>query len=89
MNEKNKKNPVQNRLYIIFYGGFYIIFVNFLTPPDISTKSSIIKSLFLATLMGIYFPGLICCQFYIINKLEKELGKPKDKLYSQSHKDDC
>lgn len=70
-------------------GGFYIIFVNFLTPPDISTKGNIIKSLFLATLMGIYFPGLICLQFYIINKLETELDKLEDILYSQSHKDDC
>lgn len=72
---------------LYFIGGFYVIFVNFLTPPDTSTKVSIIRSLFLAISMGIYFPSLICLEFHTINNLEKEIDKLENELSPQSHKD--
>ena len=60
--------------YVLFFCGyFYVIFINFLCPADISTKAAAIKSLVLAFTMATFRPGIICFGYHYIRKLEKRV----------------
>lgn len=60
--------------YVIFFlGYFYIIFVNFLSAPVVSTRAAALKYLIMSFSVAVLLPGIICWQAHYIHKLEKLL----------------
>lgn len=71
--------------YVLFFCGyFYVIFINFLCPADISTKAAAIKSLVLAFTMATFRPGIICFGYHYIRKLEKRVDELESILFTDS-----
>ncbi|OUP82059.1 hypothetical protein B5F07_14860 [Lachnoclostridium sp. An169] len=58
---------------IYFLLGSFVIFINFMTIPNISTSSSARLEIAVAILAALYFPGMICIQFHTIRNLENKI----------------
>lgn len=63
---------------LFFVGYFYIIFINFMSPPNISTRPELIMTFVLSLTIAIMLPGIICWQGHYIRQLEAVLEEEDD-----------
>lgn len=63
---------------LFFVGYLYIIFINFMSPPNISTRPELIMTFVLSLTIAIMLPGIICWQGHYIRQLEAVLEEEDD-----------
>lgn len=74
---KKVKQILGYMLYFILC--FWVIFSNFISIPNISTRFFAILEFLIATFAAIYFPYIICIQHHTINELENLIDELETK----------
>lgn len=54
---------------------FYVIFVNFISIPELDTKADVIKYFLMTTGIAVSLPVMLCWQLHYINQLEKKIDE--------------